>query len=177
MGQIHPFKPEKLVLPILISKPDLRRALLEKLGGYYGTIDYTSDDLPFDYTDYYNEEMGTPISRFFLSFRTLVDPSDLARIKIETNGIEEQFKDRGRRRINLDPGILNLSRFILASSKDGPQRIPLSRGIFAEVTLIFEKGSYGALKWTYPDYRSPQYAAILGEIRRLYKAQLRRKEV
>ena len=84
-----------------------------------------------------------------------------------------RFSESGNRKVNIDPGLLNLSRFILASSKDGPQRIPLSGGIFAEVTLVYERGGYRPLAWTYPDFRSPEYLRILGEIRKLYKAQLR----
>jgi hypothetical protein len=74
--------------------------------------------------------------------------------------------------VNIDPGLLSLSRFILASSKDGSHRVPLCEGVFAEITLVYERGGYRALPWTYPDYRSSEYLDILAEIRKLYKAQL-----
>jgi hypothetical protein len=174
MGQIHPFKPEKLVMPVLISRMHLRSSLLEALQTRYGPIDYTSRDLPFSYTHYYDEEMGTPISRLFISFVRLVDPGTLAQIKLETNAMERRFTEGGKRKVNIDPGLLNLSRFILASSKDGSHRIPLSNGVFAEITLMYEKGCYRPLEWTYPDYRSEEYLGILADIRKLYKAEARR---
>jgi hypothetical protein len=173
MGQISRFKPDKLVMPILISRERMRLPLLEELRSRYGPVDYTSIDLPFTYTHYYDEEMGTPITRFFISFLRLVDPGTLAQIKVETNRLESRFTEDGRRKVNLDPGLLNLSRFVLASSKDGAHRIPLSNGVFAEVTLVYRRGSYGSLEWTYPDYRSEEYLETLRDIRNLYKVQTR----
>jgi hypothetical protein len=173
MGQIQPFTPEKLVLAILISRPQIRDLVSEELKNHYGRIDYESADLPFRQTSYYDREMGTPILRFFLSFERLIDPGTLAEIKTETNRLEKQFSNKGRRKVNLDPGLLSLSRFVLASSKESPHRIPLAAGIFAEVTLTYERGSFRPLQWTYPDYRSLEYLGILSDIRKLYKAQLR----
>jgi hypothetical protein len=173
MGQIHPFEPEKLVMPILISRMQMRSSLLEELQARCGPVDYTSSDLPFSYTRYYDEEMGTPITRFILSFLRLIDPGTLARVKSETNALESRFTEAGKRKVNIDPGLLNLSRFVLASSKEGSHRIPLSDGVFAEVTLVYERGGYRPLEWTYPDYRSDEYLEILAEIRKLYKAQVR----
>jgi hypothetical protein len=172
MGQILPFKPEKLIIPILISRPQMRTPLIQELQRCYGAIDYTSRDLPFVHTHYYDEEMGTPISRFFVSFLRLIDPGTLAQIKNETNELEKRFYQAGKRTVNIDPGLLSLSRFILASSKDGSHRVPLCEGVFAEITLVYERGGYRALPWTYPDYRSSEYLDILAEIRKLYKAQL-----
>lgn len=173
MEQITPFKPDKLVMPILISRKHMRLSLLEELQTRYGPVDYISIDLPFTYTHYYDEEMGIPITRFFISFLRLVDPGSLARIKGETNQLESRFAEAGKRKVNIDPGLLNLSRFVLASGKDGSHRIPLSDGVFAEVTLVYEKGSYRPLKWTYPDYRSEEYLNILADIRKLYRAEAR----
>ena len=172
MGQIYPFTPEKLVIPILISQRQMRSLLIEELQKCYGEIDYSSGDLPFFQTRYYDEEMGTPITRFFISFTRLIDPGTLAQIKIKTNLLERQFSEAEKRKINIDPGLLSLSRFILASSKDGSHRVPLTDGIFAEVTLVYERGSYRPLEWTYPDYRSQEYLTILADIRKLYKSQL-----
>jgi hypothetical protein len=160
-------------MPILISREQMRLPLLEELRTRYGPIDYTSVDLPFTYTHYYDEEMGIPITRFFISFLRLVDPGTLARIKRETNLLESRFAEAGKRKVNIDPGLLNLGRFVLASSKDGSHRIALSNGVFAEVTLMYERGRYRPLEWTYPDYRSDPYLEILADIRKLYKAVAR----
>jgi hypothetical protein len=41
------------------------------------------------------------------------------------------------------------------------------------VTLLFEKGSFRPVEWTYPDYRSAGYIAILNSIRALHKEQVK----
>ena len=117
--------------------------------------------------------MGTPIRRFFVSFSRLVDPGQLALIKTQTNALEDGFREGGRRRVNLDPGLLALSRFVLATAKESSHRVALASGIWAEVTLLFEKGSFRPVEWTYPDYRSAAYIAILNTIRGLYRDQVK----
>src|SRR5208283_5270004 len=106
-----------------------------------------------------------------MSFQRLVNPSCLAGVKLQTNLIEDRFRDGGLRRVNLDPGLLALSRFSLATTKESAHRIPLADGIYGEITLLYSRGSFRALDWTYPDFRSPGYVAVLNEIRSLYKAQ------
>jgi hypothetical protein len=173
MGQILPFSAQTLVMAILISRPQLGEPLLTELRARFGAIAYRSAELAFAFTHYYDGEMGTPITRFFVSFDEPVDPGKLAHIKIETNRLESRFSESGLRKVNLDPGLLSGGRFILASTKDGLQRIPLSRGIYAEVTLVYRNGSYRPLEWTYPDYRSREYLDILEEIRQLHLGKVR----
>jgi hypothetical protein len=172
MGSATPFVPEKLVMGILSSRGggegDVESLLVEQ----WGAIDYRSTPFPFTFTDYYDAEMGGGIERSFVSFSRLVDPSRLARIKLQTNAIEDRFRGNGRRTVNLDPGLMALSRFSLATTKESAHRIPLEAGIYAEITLLFRRKSFQPLDWTYPDYRSERYIQLLGEIRRIYKAQL-----
>jgi hypothetical protein len=173
MGSPRAFPREKLVIGVLASPPAQSGPLLALLEGRFGPSDWASPPLPFTYTHYYDAEMGGPITRYFLSFRELVDPGSLARIKLATNRLEEELSHEGRRRVNLDPGLVSLSRFILASTKAGAHRIALADGIYAEITLIFQRGRVRAVEWTYPDYRSPEYLEILNHIRGLLKSQLR----
>ncbi len=173
MGSAQSFAKEKLVIACLASRDDLRDALRALLTEHYGAVDYESAAMPFTFTHYYDAEMGTPIRRFFVAFHDLQSPELLPSIKAETNTIEDRFREKGQRRLNLDPGFLSLSRFMLATTKDGSHRIPLQNGIFAEVTLLYEHGGFQPLDWTYPDYRTKSYHQILSEIRDLYKRQLK----
>ena len=84
-------------------------------------------------------------------------PRSWPRIKRETNDIEDRFREQGLRKVNLDPGLLSLPRFVLATTKDNAHRIPLEGGIYAEITLLFGKGTFRPLPWTYPDFRSENY--------------------
>ena len=142
----------------------------------WGPEAYRSPAIPFRWSDYYDGEMGTPIIRSLRSFRDPVDPAALAEIKIYTNEIEREFSVDGRRRVNFDPGLLFLSRLILATTKDRSHRLPLKDGIYGELTLMYEGGGWKALPWTYPDYRTPEYAAALTEMRNLHKARRKREE-
>ena len=171
MGTAGTFTPEKLVMGILSSLPSIEE-VVALLVEEWGPLDCRSRPIPFEFTHYYDAEMGGPIQRTFLSFERLVDPSCLPAVKQRTNVLENRFSDGSRRRVNLDPGLVALSRFTLATTKESAHRVPLSGGIYVEVTLLYGKGSFHPLEWTYPDFRSPTYLAVLNEIRARYKAQL-----
>ncbi|GAB4221569.1 MAG: DUF4416 family protein [Spirochaetales bacterium] len=173
MGRIGVFPPEKLVICTLLSEDALLPAVRRTLEQVLGPVDYSSSLLPFDFTRYYEEEMGPELWRCFFGMETLVDPGTLAQIKIQTNRMEESFAVEGKRRVNLDPGLLALSRFVLATTKENAHRIPLQDGIWAEITLLYTKKDFQPLPWTYPDYATRTYRDILLEIRSLYKEQLK----
>lgn len=178
MGRIHDFPPQKLVIPMILAPDAHHQAVFAGLRERFGPIDYLSDSIPFNFTDYYEPEMGADLVRRFASFEALVDPSTLADIKLETDALERRFASSGLaapRRVNLDPGILSLSRLILASTKDHSHRIPIRSGIYAEVTLIYTGGDFQPLPWTFPDYRTEGYRAILRDIRSILHDQLRRR--
>jgi hypothetical protein len=156
MGEITNFTLEKLVIAVLISKADMLNKLIETLTDNFGPIDFQSSLIDFAYTDYYNLEMGNKIQRVFFSFKNLIDPFTLPNIKIMTNNLENIFLVDNQRKINLDPGMLSLKRFILATSKDNGHRIPLQKGIYGEVTLLFISKKFQKLPWTYIDYQSEE---------------------
>lgn len=166
------FRPEKLVVGVLSSRSTGDGDVVEALAQAWGPADLVSPALPFEFTHYYDAEMGTPLHRIFVSIAGLVDPSQLAGIKRMTNAIEDCFREDGRRKVNLDPGLLCLSRFVLATTKESSHRVALHSGIWAEVTLLYEKGSFRPVEWTYPDYRSAGYISILNDIRSVYRRQL-----
>ena len=174
MGSPGEFPAEKLVVGVLLSRPELKAGLLLRLGQGFGASDWVSPELPFSYTRYYDREMGGPILRFFVSCRELVDPARLAATKLQSNALEEEFRRPALRPVNLDPGLLSLARFVLASTKPAAHRVPLSGGIHAEIELLYEHGGFRPVEWTYPDYRSQEYRDILEHIRGLFKAQCRR---
>jgi len=114
--------------------------------------------------------MGKNLSRKFISFKHLIDPERLVSIKLFTNKLEEKFLWPGssRRKINIDPGYLTLSKLILATTKDFSHRIYLGSGIYAEVTLRYLKNKgFQPWEWTYPDYRSKEYLEIFNQLRSL----------
>src|SRR5581483_1463708 len=77
------------------------------------------------------------------------------------------------RPLNLDPGLLSLGKFLLATTKDQAHRIYLRDGIFAEVTLRFEARSFEPWPWTYADYCLPSVREFLNRARDCYRRQLK----
>ncbi|MCX7821375.1 MAG: DUF4416 family protein [Brevinematales bacterium] len=163
----------KLVIPILFSDNEVFNKVKEILLEKFGEIDFESSPFSFEFTDYYNQEMGTPIYRCFISFKNLITPEELVNIKIFTNELEEKFATDKKRKINLDPGYLCLGKFILATTKDQQHRIYMGKGIFEEITLFYRNKEWQHYEWTYPDYRSEKYKTILTQIREIYKKNLK----
>ena len=173
MGAVEPFAKTKLILGVLSTLPEKKDELRHLLVEEFGPIDYESQEFDFTFTDYYVPEMGSGIKRFFYSFVNLVSPDELPDIKIRTNELEEKFAQDGNRKINLDPGLLSLSSLILATTKNNVHRIPLQKGIYGEVTLMYVNREYQTLPWTYADYRTPAFHEIFKEMRQLLKKKLK----
>ena len=158
----------KLVIGMLAKDKKLFDCTEEFFVKEFGQIDYRSPCLLFNYTDYYKEEMGHPLKRRFISFEKLIPPQDLPKIKLKTNLIEKKTSQNKKRLINVDPGYINDSKFILATTKDYFHRIYLGKGMYAEVTLYWKKDGFQTFDWTYPDYRTKEYRDILNKIREAY---------
>lgn len=176
MAGARPFPKEKLILGLLYRDEELYSRVRPKLQGRFGPLEFESPPLPFDYSDYYAEEMGENLIRRLLSFERLVDPARLASIKVMTNRLEKRFSAAGRRRVNLDPGLLDLNRLVLATAKHSGHRIPLSKGIYAELTLHYRAKAFHPFPWTYPDYKSEVYQRILLKMREKLRLQLKRRD-
>jgi hypothetical protein len=173
MGTIAKPSPVKLIIGLIFQKEDCfleAKRILEKK---FGKTDFQSQTLAFTHTDYYQEEFGKNLKRTFLSFLRLIPPEQLAEIKTFTNKIERKLFQTGRRQVNIDPGYLNLSKLILATTKDFSHRIYLKDGIFAEVTLSYKDATYTAGNLTYPDYRTDEYKQIFNHIRKIYAQQIK----
>jgi hypothetical protein len=149
---------------------DWARARLEAL---YGPVGLTSEPYTFDMTRYYEASMGGELRKVLWAFGDLIDPGRLAEIKHRTNALEAALAGEGRypeaRPVNIDPGYLVLGKFVLATTKDQAHRVYLRDGIFAEVTLHYQAGSFRPWPWTYADYRLDEVIAFLGQAREYYK--------
>jgi hypothetical protein len=56
---------------------------------------------------------------------------------------------------------------------DFSHRIPLRKGIYAHLELLFGKKEAKTLMWTYPDFRTEEYQRFFLEVRKIYLAQLK----
>ena len=175
MGSRSAYQPHKLIVPVLFGAGLTLEEVERLVAETFGRVDSRSDVMDFTFTRYYDKEMGRPIARVLYSIDQLVDPGELAELKIRSNGVEAGCAaPDGRRAINLDPGLLSLTRLILATTKPGAHRIPIGMGIHAEVTLLYQRGAFQPLQWTYPDFQSQVYHQWLQSVRRTYHESLKR---
>jgi hypothetical protein len=173
MGTAREADPVKLIASLFTGDLSLLAAARSALVCLFGPTDFESDLLTFDHTDYYTPEFGPGLQRQILAFEQLVSPADLPAIKRKTNELERSLTEGEERRVNIDPGYISLGKMVLASTKDHAHRLYLGQGIYAEITLTFQRGRFRSWPWTYPDYASADYCAMFDRIRDGYKEQLR----
>jgi len=177
MWQLSYPKPVKLIIGILAANETALAAAVKAISKSFGVIDLTSDVWPFTQTDYYKDELGPNALRQFVTIENLIDPGKLAQIKHDTNSLEQQLADSLKlslpRPVNLDPGFIEPSKLILASTKNFSHRIYIGNKMFAEVTLMYEKGSWRHFEFTFPDYRQSCYQDFLTKVRTRLMEQLK----
>ena len=158
---------------MLSNKEDRFRDAKRALEAKFGPVDMSSSIMDFSHTDYYEEEFGSGLKRLFLTFKKTLPVNNIFEVKLVTCRLENRFFANNKRQVNIDPGYLSLSKLVLFSTKDYSHRIHLGKGIFAEVTLRFEKHSFMPWPWTYPDYATKEYIDFFNAVRQCYSKQLK----
>ncbi len=169
MWKLNEPEPAKLIVGILAPNHQCLHTAAETLTNKLGSADFTSDIWPFDQTDYYKDQTGSRILRQFLSIERLIDPGKLSKIKLQTNKLEQKLaKNLGiplPRPVNLDPGILEPAKLVLATTKNYSHRIYIGKKMYAEITLNYDKGRWKPLAHTYPDYKQECYFEFFEKVR------------
>jgi hypothetical protein len=169
-----PKRPEKALLFIgtLYSNKDYYYKSIKLLEKSFGEIIMEGPEVNWNFSEYYKKEIGSPLFRRFLFFKNFIEQEKIVDIKLKTNETEQVFSQNNRRNINLDPGYLTLSKIVLASTKDYSHRIYLGRGIYGEVTLIYnsKKKTFEPHINTYRDYRDERYIRLFLIARKFYQS-------
>ena len=164
----------KFIAAVLLRWNDEKwEGFLRDIGEAVGEIDHFGAPYPFDHTGYYEDEMGTDLRRMIVSFRRLGTPTDLVPLKLRAYEMEQQFSREGMRTINIDPGYIDFHKVVLASFKEGPQKIYLTQGIWADPQLLYQDGEFKPLPWTFPDFKKGLYNTTLTAIREQYRKQMK----
>ena len=69
MSVPQPPKPAKLIIGIFTQEKKIIGNLVPAFASMFGKIDLVSPWLPFDFTTYYETEMGSPLVRRVFAFR------------------------------------------------------------------------------------------------------------
>ena len=172
---MHPqnVDPVKLFVAILWAQPGPLEQACGTLRSFWGDMDFSGADHPFDVTDYYEPEMGSSLNRRLVSFLNLVPPDRLSSAKYRCNEIEDQLAGEKGRPVNLDVGYLDHNKIVLASFKSAGQKIYLGEGVWADLVARYRQGRYCSFEWTFPDFRDGRYDRELDQIREIYLKQLR----
>lgn len=168
-------KKAALVISIIFGKDAVKDEALRLLADAFGPGTPHPQSFMFDQTAYYASEMGSPLRRVLWIADAPVGRHKLAAIKLRTNDIERRFaRPDGTRRVNLDPGLLSAESFILATTKNFSHRVYLRKGIYADLTLVYRKGEFVPLEWTYPDYAGAEIRNVLKTWRNAYMKMCRK---
>ena len=170
-------EPVKLIFGILGSNEEAVNAAMDLIKAKFGICDLESPTWPFNHTGYYAEETGKEILKKFVTVEKLIAPGRLAAIKHKTNKMEAKLAAAAgynpSRPVNIDPGYIEPSKLVLASTKNFSHRIYIGKRIWAEVTLIYSKGQWRSFEYTFPDHKEDRYHDFFSRVRNKLVQQLR----
>jgi len=165
--------PVLLFIAFIFEESSELDSCIKNLNEKYGELSFKSNKLEFSHSEYYKSEMGPNLNRIVIGFQNLIERDKLVGIKIFTNSLEEKFSIDGRRTINIDPGYISGEHLILATGKGFYHRPYLGKGVYADLTLVYQKNKFRALEWTYPDYVSEDMIGFFYELRKKYTDKLK----
>ena len=174
---LQPTPQAALVCAVLAPSRETIDESVSRLARQLGPVADHSHPYDFDYTSYYEAEMGAGLIKQLFRFERSVSLDHLAQIKTETIALEramarEEKDQEVRRAANIDPGLVSVEGLVLATTKYSGHRICIAPGLYAETTLLFTKqGSCTPLEWTYPDYRREDVQDFLLQTRALVLQQ------
>ncbi|MBI4160845.1 MAG: DUF4416 family protein [Acidobacteria bacterium] len=164
----------KLILAAMIAEGESIPRCQEILAGTFGPLEVVSEPFFFRCSDSYRREMGPNLRKFLVACEPLRGTEEMVAVKRTAVRLEEERRRTdGGRRWNLDPGYLDADRFLLTSRKEAAHRIWVGEGVWAEITLLYSRGRYRPLPWTYPDYRLDLVSGFLRKVRSRFLRQVR----
>ena len=122
------------------------------------------------YSSYYITEMGKPLFKKFVITNKVITKDNIKNIKLKTISIEDRFRFRKGRTVNIDPFLIDIDQLIIPTTKYRGNRIYLGDGIYIEMELWYHNKSYQPFLWTYLDYK--EYIPFFNKVRKKYLLKL-----
>ena len=161
-------EPALLVMGVLSNSEETLYQAESRTRDVFGSIYRKTTPISFErFTCYYENEMGPGLLRSYWVFSEQTARGTLVEAKLATNRIEKEMSVDGKRTVNLDPGLLTPESLVMATTKPYSHRVYLSKGIYAELAIMFKRGGgINPLPWTYPDYRDPATLDFFSSVRK-----------
>ncbi len=174
MGSIRSTPTDALLFFAIFSgSSDLLNRTKEELAQRFGSLIVPGPRIDFTDTDYYQRSMGPNLLKEWFAVDRIIGQDELASIKVECQALEIAIgaghESTVSRPINIDPGMIDLGKVMLASTKNHAHRVYVGSGIFVEVTLYLCEGEWSGWPWTYPDYRRPEVHRFFDRARQEYR--------
>jgi hypothetical protein len=152
MAEITKTQTAKLFFAIMYKNKDIFNEILNILIKKFGDIESVLE-YDFHFTSYYENETGKNLKKNLIVFKKYIKRDELSNLKIYSNNLEKKYSENKKRKINIDPGYLTLNSLVLASAKNLPHRVYLSKGIYADVVMIYTNKKYSASERAFPDFK------------------------
>lgn len=160
----------KPIAGILTAHKELLGTTLDEMSKYFGGTDLIANWYEFKHSAYYNDEMGAPLFRTFVSFDKLIPPWNTGDFKVWTKEIEAKFAKDGKRSVNIDAGYIDENKVVLVSGKGGGHKIAIGEDVYADMLLWYNK-QWVAFPWAFPDFRDGSLFPTFMKMRRKFKEQ------
>lgn len=178
VDRLRPAPAVKLFIAVMSGQEQYQNNVEDKLVASFGPIQRRSSVFSFsEFSHYYDDELGSPVWKYFISFHRLIQADELVPVKLATETLQHTYavkqNDELHRSVNLDPGYVTGWNVVLSTVKNHGHRLYLREGVFAEVTLLYRNRSFQPLPWTYSDYSSTDILEFLELVRRDWLADCR----
>jgi len=171
-------KPQKVIFfnAILIDSTFIGK-IDEYLIDIFGLPILKSEVFSFNHTDYYKDEMGENLVKYFACYDIIDYPDKLPLFKRVAVEIEEFFMEKGKRKVNIDPGYIALEKVVAASTKNFSHRIYLGDSIYADLQLYRKGKKYNPLPWTFYDYKTDNALTFFERARAILERYLNEQKI
>ena len=112
MGDARQPQKTKLFAAIMFRPEADLDNILKTLSRDYGPVDDAYGPIAFNFSNYYEEEMGGGLLKTYISFSRPFDREVLPHIKKTTNDLESAYSINGKRAINVDPGYIAKDKLV-----------------------------------------------------------------
>jgi len=139
-------------MAVMYASDELFNNVKDELIQKYGELKAESNPYDFDFTSYYEKEMGSGLKKKFLIFKKEIIKEDLTEIKLFITEIEKKLSIENKRKVNIDPGYLSENELVLATFKAKDFKEKISDKVWVHKVLEFN-GKIKEFFHTFADYK------------------------